>query len=302
MVAAVNAQRRGLLWIAAGGAVAGLVRSQRIAAAGSALYRNQLIDNGALGTNADETAQGGAAGCCPIVELRQYTLHARRFDAFVALFEREFIESQEAAGITVIGQFRDLDDPDRFVWLRGFPDMTSRAQSLEAFYGGALWRSLREEANANFIDTDNVLLLKPVNPDATFSLGQMQRAPPGSVTTTRRLVVATVWSIDPTDAAAFAHWFERHVKPALADAGIALTAWLVTESARNTFPRLPVREGEQVLVWVATFVDRQSGEAMWRKLRESPPWRKATAPELQRRLKGAPQMLRLEPTARSLLR
>src|SRR5439155_25048962 len=49
--------------------------------------------------------------CCPIVELRQYTLHPGKRDAFIDLFERQFIESQEAVGTRMIGQFRDLDDP-----------------------------------------------------------------------------------------------------------------------------------------------------------------------------------------------
>ena len=35
--------------------------------------------------------------------------------------------------MTLVGQFRDLDNPDRFVWLRGFADMTTRAQALERF-------------------------------------------------------------------------------------------------------------------------------------------------------------------------
>ena len=76
------------------------------------------------------------AVCCPIVELRQYTLHPGRRDTLVALFEREFLDTQEAAGIDVLGQFRDLDDPDRFTWLRGFRDMDARLASLSAFYGG----------------------------------------------------------------------------------------------------------------------------------------------------------------------
>jgi hypothetical protein len=33
----------------------------------------------------------------------------------------------------IIGQFRDLDHPDRFVWLRGFADMEARTQALGAF-------------------------------------------------------------------------------------------------------------------------------------------------------------------------
>ena len=31
------------------------------------------------------------------------------------LFDRELVESQEALEMKVIGQFRDVDDPDRFV-------------------------------------------------------------------------------------------------------------------------------------------------------------------------------------------
>src|SRR4051794_20087677 len=71
-----------------------------------------------------------AAPDWPIVELRQYTLRGGRRDELIALFEREFIESQDAVGAHVIGTFRDLDDPDRFVWLRGFPDMAARAEAL----------------------------------------------------------------------------------------------------------------------------------------------------------------------------
>ena len=55
--------------------------------------------------------------CCPVVELRQYTLHPGKRDVLIDLFDREFVETQEAVGIKVIGQFRDLDHPDHFVWL-----------------------------------------------------------------------------------------------------------------------------------------------------------------------------------------
>jgi hypothetical protein len=81
----------------------------------------------------------------------------------IDLFDREFVESQEALGMKVIGQFRDLDNPDRFVWLRGFRDMPSRAQALKDFYGSPVWKGHREAASATMIDSDNVLLLEPGN-------------------------------------------------------------------------------------------------------------------------------------------
>src|SRR5689334_8037801 len=92
-----------------------------------------------------------------ILELRQYTLHPGQRDVLIELFEREFIESQEALGMEVIGTFRDLDRPDRFVWLRGFPDMAARGERLQSFYGGPVSQKHRDAANATMIDSDNVL-------------------------------------------------------------------------------------------------------------------------------------------------
>jgi hypothetical protein len=52
-----------------------------------------------------------------IVELRQYTLRPGQRDVLINLFDREFVETQGAVGIAILGQFRDLDNPNRFVWL-----------------------------------------------------------------------------------------------------------------------------------------------------------------------------------------
>ena len=104
--------------------------------------------------------------CCPIVEFRQYTLHRGKRDVLIDLFDREFIEPQEALGMKIIGQFRDVDNRNRFVWLRGFRDMASRAQALQDFYGGPVWKAHREAANATMVDSDNVLLLRPASPSS----------------------------------------------------------------------------------------------------------------------------------------
>ena len=72
------------------------------------------------------------SSCCPVIELRQYTLRPGQRDVLVELFDRQFVESQEALGMRIVGQFRDLDRADRFVWLRGFADMDSRRAALES--------------------------------------------------------------------------------------------------------------------------------------------------------------------------
>jgi hypothetical protein len=88
----------------------------------------------------------------------------------VDLFDEHFVESQEALGMRVLGQFRDLGDADRFVWIRGFEGMESRARSLEAFYTGPVWMKHRAAANATMLDSDNVLLLRPAGEGAGFAL------------------------------------------------------------------------------------------------------------------------------------
>lgn len=194
-----------------------------------------------------------------IVEVRQYTLHPGARDTLVGLFEREFVTGQEAAGITVGGRFRDLDHPDRFVWLRSFPDMAARARALHAFYDGPVWQAHRDKANATMIDSDDVLLL---------------HGPGLAAPDTTEPVVATI--CHPLDPMAFADHFEQHLRPALTAAGTPAQAVHRSHHAENTFPALPVRTGEDVLLWFT------AGRA-------------PRLPDLSTHLKSAPQQLRLKP-------
>ena len=116
------------------------------------------------------SATAAYADCCPVVELRQYTLKPGQRDTLIDLFERHFIESQEAAGMTLVGQFRDRRREDRFVWLRGFANMETRHKALETFYGGPVWAAHRSAANTTMLDTSDVLLLRPARPELAFLL------------------------------------------------------------------------------------------------------------------------------------
>ena len=228
-----------------------------------------------------------------IVELRQYTLHPGRRDALVTLFDREFVESQEAIGAAVLGQFRDLDDPDRFVWLRGFPDMPSRAASLAAFYGGPVWLTHRDEANATMVDFDDVLLLRRV----TGFPAPAPRPPAGSGSAPGSAVLATIWlGKRPFDDAAV-DFFDAEVRPALREAGAEPFGLLRSEYAENTFPALPVRAGEHALVWFARFPSPAALDDHLRRLDGSARRRERVRPVLD-----GMRHLRLAPTARSALR
>ncbi|MEU4129571.1 NIPSNAP family protein [Streptomyces wuyuanensis] len=240
---------------------------------------------------------------CPIVELRQYTLHPGRRDVLIDLFDREFVESQEAVGATVLGQFRDLDDPDRFVWLRGFDDMPRRAKALESFYGGPVWQAHRDEANATMLDSDDVLLLRPASACGGFPVPVGARPAPGDpAPSPPSLVLATIWyGRGPFDAA-FAEFFQQRVRPVLAETGGEPLAYLQSEHAANTFPALPVRTDEEVFVCFARFADEGRIDDHLNRLRQSERWREEVLPALSERWARAPQRLRLAPTERSLLR
>lgn len=239
--------------------------------------------------------------CCPIVELRQYTLHPGSRDTLIELFDREFVGSQEAVGMKVIGQFRDLDDPNRFVWLRGFHDMPSRAQALKEFYAGPVWKAHREVANATMIDPDNVLLLRSAQAESGFSLEGMDRPPPGASEVPKGLVVATSYYFDAPAGDHFVDFFDLVVKPVLIGAGASILAYFVTESSANSFPALPVREGENVFFWFSRFRDQVEHERHDAALARSPLWSGEISQELARRVKRDPEVLRLSPTARSQL-
>lgn len=238
--------------------------------------------------------------CCPILELRQYTLHPGKRDALIDLFEREFIESQEALGITLVGQFRDLDNPDRFVWLRGFEDMTRRAQALQDFYGGPVWKAHREAANETMIDSDNVLLLRPARPGSGFSLEKCERQPPGATENAPGLITATICHLGDGSGEDFADFFERAIQPPLAKTGAAPIACFVTENHPNTFPALPVRENANVFVWFSIFPNESAHAHHTAVLVDLPDWKNIAA-DLASRLKAPLEILRLRPTPRSRL-
>ena len=237
----------------------------------------------------------------PIVELRMYTLQPGRRDELVRLFEREFVETQEAVGIHVLRQFYDLDDPNRFVWLRGFHDMSARAEALHAFYGGPVWKVHRDAANATMIDSDNVLLLRPPRSDCGFTFNGRNRPAPGSRTEHPGLVTATIYYFDSAVNADFIRFFENTMRPAVMETSATVLAHFVTEDSPNTFPQLPVREGEHVFVWFAGFADEDTYKRHLARLRESKRWNGEIESFLKTHLQGKPEVLRLMPTPRSWL-
>ena len=179
--------------------------------------------------------------------------------------------------------------------------MDSRARALRDFYGGSVWKTHREAANATMIDSDNVLLLRPASPTSGFSLENKKRPRAESKEVRNELIVATICYFDAPVCADFVEFFERTLKPTMTDTGASILAYFVTEHSENTFPVLPVREGENVFVWFSRFNDQAAYAIHVAALARFPRWRDEISKELTRRLKRAPEVLKLTPTSRSLL-
>ncbi|MEV4621589.1 NIPSNAP family protein [Asanoa sp. NPDC049573] len=212
-----------------------------------------------------------------VVELRQYTLVPGGRDTLVSLFDAHLVESQEADGATIVGQFRDLDRDDRFVWLREFPSMTDRLAALTAFYSGPVWKQHRDAANATMIDSDDVLLMRAIQPFTGYGT---RGAPTDS------LIVAGLRPLAGDALTGYAEHFAREVRPSL---GAAVLGTCQTIHEPNTFPALPVREGEDLFVWFARLSSAADFDAFAARVRALD--------------SGAPvTLLRLAPTPRSALR
>ena len=232
----------------------------------------------------------------PVVELRQYTLLPGKRDVLIELFEREFIEGQEVTGMSILGQFRDLDRPDRFVWIRAFKDMPTRGQSLEAFYSGPVWQANRNVANGTMVDSHNVLLLRPARTSSGFTFDPARRAPRGATAAPATAVMGAIYPFKSGGDTAFVDFFEHQLRPALEHAGGRVLGYFVTDPTPNNFPKLPLREGEHDFVWFVEF----ETEARMNAAATDPAVQKATG-EAAGMLSGNPQLLRLRPTVRSVL-
>jgi hypothetical protein len=256
----------------------------------SAPSTGRLSHSATPGSNDDQAE-------CAVIELRQYTLHPGKRETLIELFEREFVESQEALGMRLLGQFRDLDRPDAFVWMRGFADMPSREAGLTGFYTGPVWMANRGTANETMIDSDNVLLLKPAWTGSGLCRSPLDRAAVGTLLSPPGMVDITVFSLKAAADQRLLDFCRQEMTRVLENAGAHDVAWYVTEDAPNNFPRLPVRTGEQVLVGVAVFRDAQHHDAFM----QSGEWERRIAPTLGIWLTGQTQSMRLMPTPRSAL-
>ena len=238
------------------------------------------------GLHANRLSAPAFAGTFELVELRRYTMKPGKRDVLIDIFEREFIETQEASGMLPIGHFRDLDDPDAYVWFRGFERAENRAAATHAFYTSETWLHNREAANATMIDTDDVHLLRNARPDSGFDLRGLHRPPLGARNSGGSLIAVSV-SVAPFDGPVpedFVREFEAKTLPSLAGLERKV-AYFVTDGRPNDYPRLPIRT-DYAFVAAGVCASARDLEAWTHAFSRSTAWKTSL----------------LEPASRSLLR
>jgi hypothetical protein len=98
-----------------------------------------------------------------IVEVRSYRIKPGRRDEFIQLFETRAIPALRAHGMLVLGPLLDLENPNKFVWLRSFPSLAERERMREAFYGSELWKNDLEAIAMSLLESYDVTLCETSN-------------------------------------------------------------------------------------------------------------------------------------------
>ena len=230
-----------------------------------------------------------------VIEFRRYTIRDGEREHFAQYFENYFPEAFQQLGAIAVGQFLERGESSRFTWLRAFHTMDDRAKVNALFYYGPLWKEHSATLNSLMIDSDNVLLLRPLSRDrgiAVLPAVDPVKEEKGA----QGIIVAEIFPVKPGNVDAFAQQAESTFSR-YREAGAREAAVLVTLDAPNNFPQLPVRTDGPYLVWLG-IVENESSLKSFTHLLESAQQSLNTTGLLR----AAPEIVVLDPTKRSRLR
>jgi NIPSNAP len=93
-----------------------------------------------------------------IVEVRSYRIKPGHRDEFIKMFKTLAVPALRAHGMKVLGPLIDLENPNKFVWLRSFPSLEERERMKNDFYEGPLWKNELEAIAMPLIESYDVIL------------------------------------------------------------------------------------------------------------------------------------------------
>jgi hypothetical protein len=231
-----------------------------------------------------------------VIEFRRYTIKEGERAHFAQYFESYFPEAFEQLGAIAFGSFFERKNPSGFTWFRGFHSLDDRAVVNGTFYYGPLWKEHKSKLNDIVIDSENVLLLEPLSPERGITVlpaVDPVTEPNGA----QGVIIAQIFAVKANSVGAFAQMAEELFANYRA-AGALEAGLLVTLDVKNNFPQLPIRTDGPYLVWLGVVKDNQVLERQFSPLVE----RSLRSLIDTGLLRGAPELVILDPTRRSRLR
>ena len=102
-----------------------------------------------------------------IVEVRSYRIKSGHRDEFIELFESRAIPALRKYGMQIVGPMLDVENPNKFVFLRSFPSLEERERMKDAFYRSELWKNDLEPLAMPLLDSYDVILCE-TSPGCVF--------------------------------------------------------------------------------------------------------------------------------------
>lgn len=231
-----------------------------------------------------------------VIEFRRYTIKSGQRDAFARYFDTLFPEAFQQLGAIAVGEFLERDKADGFTWIRAFKTIEDRAIVNSSFYFGPVWKEHKATLNALIVDSDNVLLMRPLDEEGGFAV--LPAVDPVRETSVRRgVVLAQLFRSTPDGLAELTHRvgdaFARYRSVGAREAGV-----FVTLDVPNNFPQLPIRTDGPYLLWLGVSApDALAEERLLAQMKEC-----GQALIKAGLVREPPEIIVLAPTPRSRLR
>lgn len=231
-----------------------------------------------------------------VLEFRRYTIKEGEREHFAQYFDAYFPEALQQLGTIVAGDFFERKNSSGFTWIRGFHTLEDRAVVNAQFYAGSVWKEHKKTMNDLIVDSDNVMLLRPLSPERGIPI-LPSIDPIVEANGVQGIVVAQIFAVKADSVEAFAKaaepTFASYRATGLREAGV-----LVTLDVPNNYPQLPIRTDGPFLVWLGVLKDKQMLENEFNPLAE----RSLQSLSATGLIRGAPESVVLDPTRRSRLR
>lgn len=92
--------------------------------------------------------------------MRTYWTKPGKRAEFLEILRTRSMPAHAEIGMTILGPFESIEDPDVFFFMRGFPDLASREPMKAKFYEGELWKGELEAILLPMLEKYEVVLVE----------------------------------------------------------------------------------------------------------------------------------------------